>query len=107
MPGWTKPNRLYEVQRRTAATDDEGGQLSSWETFRTVWGRAFPLRAEERVQAQRVTGFRTHEIHIRYDPEITHAHRLKAGPEVYDIDGVVDVDGRRRYAKAMAVEVVG
>ena len=106
MPKWTRPNRLFQVQRRTDAVDEDGGPLDTWETYRELYGRVFPLRAEERVQANRVEGIRTHEIHIRYDATLTHEHRLLDGATVYSVDGVLDVDGRRRYAKVMAVEVV-
>ena len=106
MPKWTRPNRLLQVQRRTDAKDEDGGSLDRWETFRQLYGRIFPLRAEERVQAGAVEGVRTHEIHIRHDPALTHEHRLVDGSKVYHVDGVVDVDGRGRYAKALVVEVV-
>jgi SPP1 family predicted phage head-tail adaptor len=62
------------------------------------------LRQEERVDAERVGGKRTHRITLRYFPGLTSRWRIKLGAREFEIDGVVNVDERNIETQALCVE---
>lgn len=67
------------LQAATESADAVGGTTETWAAVATIWGDIRPLKAEELVNADKLTQTATHNIRIRYYSGLTPSHRL-----VYD-----------------------
>ena len=91
MSAGTLDKRL-ELQTRATGKDATGDQSQGWTTQLTVWARIRPLSARELTAAQTVKAETTHEICIRYRPQITHTWRGKLGARIFNFGPPVNED---------------
>jgi SPP1 family predicted phage head-tail adaptor len=85
------------IEREILTPDGGGGFVATWEEIARVWGAVEAGAGRERVEADRVTGRVGHHITIRYREGVTPSMRFRRGDAVFDILGVADKDGRRRF----------
>lgn len=94
------------ILRKNIARDMYGAAMETWDTLATVWGSIEALSGKEYFNAAQVRAEATYRIRIRYFPNITPAMRVMAGDRIFDIQAVLDPDGRRQELILIAKEVV-
>jgi len=87
------------IQQKPGSQDSFGGE--SWEspsTVATAWAAVEPLqvRWKESVAGNQEIAEATTQIRMRYRDGITTEMRAVHGSMTYDIEAVIDVDGRKR-----------
>ncbi|HEV7299212.1 MAG TPA: phage head closure protein [Tepidisphaeraceae bacterium] len=91
-----------EIQKPIVTVDGLGESVPTWQTVTTVHASVQSVRAYENVRA-RITNMETaFLVKLRYTDEVTPERRfLWEGKELY-VDGITDVDGRRREMRVNA-----
>ena len=87
-----------QLQKAVTAPNDFGEPVETWTTYATVWGRVSPLKGEERWAAQQLAGKVTHEVEIRWSPDVEAVkseHRVLHDDRVLSIEGPHVPDERR------------
>ena len=92
------------IEQEVRTPDGGGGADVSWQLFAEVWAAIWPRTASEQLESDRVAGTATHDIWIRYRPGVTPQMRIKFGNRTFDIRGVLDMDGKRRWLKCVSQE---
>ena len=99
------------IERQVEASDSFGGAgvPTTWETFATVYAAIEPGSAREFIAAQQLSADQTTTIRIRYLAGLTPKMRVRyddpqRGARYFDIQGVIDVDERRRHMHLICVE---
>lgn len=99
------------IQQLVESPDSFGGAGAStvWQTFAVVSAAIEPGSAREFISAQQVAAEQTTTIRIRYLAGVTPKMRVvyqdpNRGQRTYDIQGVIDVDERRRHMHLVCVE---
>lgn len=89
------------IQAESAASDSQGGYTRSWTTAATVWADVRPVSASEIRSADALDGRVLLRAIVRYTSEtaaITSAnHRISYDSRTFNITGVQNPDGRKRY----------
>lgn len=83
-----------------------GGTVSrSWSTVDTIRGSLEPLRGRERYDAAQVEFECDTRIRLRYRDDVTADMRLQhtETDDVYNIEAVIDVGGRRRELEVLTI----
>ena len=103
-----KPERSFNVDLGARYRDSrfyfEGFVTQTWRDVREVDCSIEPLRQEERVEASRVEGRRSHRLRMRHHPDLTDRHRLKFGSRVFNIDELLNPLEADRELHALVVE---
>ncbi len=95
------------IQELTEVKDPLSGEITDdWKELCTVWADIQALRGREYFTAQQTVAESNHEIKIRYRKGIKPAMRAIEGERVFDIQAVLDKDGRKRYLSLICKEVV-
>lgn len=76
------------IEILTNATDNQGGQATTWATHATVWANVEPISARERQFAGQIQYQRTHKCTIRYLSTVTSAMRILFDSRYFQIKGV-------------------
>jgi len=50
--------------RNTVTVDAQGGRVSAWATFATIWGRMMPLAGRESIQAARLSSIVSYQAQV-------------------------------------------
>lgn len=94
------------LQQLTTTQNEFGEPVQTWTTFATVYAAVEPLRGREFFAAQQITAELSVRIRIRYRSDVKPAWRAVWGAHTYDIQDVIDVDGRHTELQLMCREVV-
>lgn len=92
------------LQRWTPADDPRWGQGGSWTEYATVWASVTPTQAVERLRDQGVQSEVSHQIRLRYRPDVAAKDRVLYRGKPLDVVGVIDPDGRKRELMIEAKE---
>jgi SPP1 family predicted phage head-tail adaptor len=92
------------LEAASRTPDGGGGAAETWTTLAQVWGRIRPIVGTETFEADGIGGQISHEITIRYRPDVIPAMRIAAGSRRFEIVAVIDIDERRRWLKCLCVE---
>ncbi|MCV0370821.1 phage head closure protein [Filomicrobium sp.] len=92
------------IERVVRVTDGGGGAEEEWDMVAEVWAAVMPLTGTERVEADAVNGNVSHEIWMRYRPDVAPDMRLRLGPRLFDVRAVMDVEERRRFLRCLCEE---
>lgn len=92
------------IERQVRTDDGAGGAVVSWEPVATVSAAIWSRASEEAFALDRVAGRATHDVWIRYLAGIEPAMRITFGARRFDIRGVLDIDGRRKWLKCPVEE---
>lgn len=91
-------SRQIIVQTASADTvNDFGESTSSWYNLHTLYAKAEWKSGEEKVDAEQVTSYERVDFTIRYKGDITAKMRVSFDGDYYDIEGVSQVGGRKRF----------
>lgn len=104
------PGRLRHriiIQELTELRDPISGEIidTDWQDVCTVWAEIRALRGREYFTAQQTLAESNHEIIIRYRKGIKPAMRAISDGRVFDIQAVLDKDGRKRFLSLVCKEV--
>ncbi|MEO8651001.1 MAG: phage head closure protein [Hyphomicrobiaceae bacterium] len=91
-----------EAANRTP--DGGGGASETWTTIAEIWAEITPTGGAESVDADALTGRVSHEIVLRYRPDVAPVMRLRSAARLFEITAVIDVDERQRWLKCLCVE---
>lgn len=104
-----KPGNLRHrvtIQQLTRTDDGAGGYIETWTAVATVWADVYPLKGNERYEAQQVQANLSHRVTIRYRAGIVPSMRLQYGTRTLNIEAVIDPEERHRELVLMCSEVV-
>ena len=94
------------LQTQSEERNSLGEVENTWEDWATVWGGVEPLRGRELMTDERNEAELTTRVIIRYRSGVVPSMRVVWGAHTYDIESVIDVDGRGRDLELMCREVV-
>lgn len=90
-----------------SATKDECGHPVGWDDVATVWAKVEDLSGREYFIAKQATATQVStRITIRYRTDIKPEMRIVDGSRIFDIEAILDPDGRRRELQLMCQELV-
>lgn len=92
------------LEERVSVADGGGGAAESWSEVATVWAALHQKSGREREAADRLAARTATDITIRYRGGVTTDMRFRQGSKTFNIRGVLDVDGRRRWLKCVCEE---
>lgn len=92
------------LQAPLAEDDGGGGVTRTWALVAEVWGAVRPLSGGEGVAADGLHGSVSHEIWIRYRPDVVPEMRFALGTRLFDIRSVIDSGERHRFLRCLAEE---
>lgn len=92
------------IEQAVRTPDGGGGAEVTWQLVAQVWAAIWPRTSSEQLQSDRVAGIATHDIWIRYRPDVVPQMRFVSGNRTFDIRGVLDIDERRRWLKCVSQE---
>jgi len=102
LPSDLRHRLVLEELSRTS--DDGGGFTESWVTVATLWCDLRPVGGAEGFESDRLAGRVSHEIALRYRPDVVPAMRFRKGARVFHIVSVINVDERNRWLKCLCEE---
>lgn len=94
------------IQQLTRTDDGAGGYTETWTAIATVWADVYPLKGQERYDAQQVKANLSHRVTIRYRAGVEPSMRLQYGARTLNIEAVIDPEERHRELILMCSEVV-
>ncbi len=77
-----------EIQQPVNTEDGQGGFVTTWTVFKTVWAEILPTSSNERLFAEKVEEMRTHKITIRYLEGISANMRIVYQGRIFQIKGI-------------------
>ena len=92
------------IQLALEVRDGSGGVVREWSTVANRWASIAPLSGREAFYVNQVVPEVTHEVHLRYYPELTAQHRFLYNGRTLNIVSVQNVDERRREIMALCKE---
>lgn len=96
--------RRLSLQEPQRLADAGGGAQESWTTVAMMWGEVRPTIGHEGASEHQVQGRISHEVLIRSRPGVLPAMRFLEGGRVYEINSVLEVEGKRRLLKCLCEE---
>lgn len=107
-----RAGRLRErvtIQDGTEAQNSFGEPVLTWADGDVVWGELTPLMAQAReafaVRAGQVIGKAPYQCRLRTRTLSVKTNRLKVNGQVYEIEAVLDPDGRGRETVVLCYAV--
>lgn len=98
--------RRVTIQEKTVSRNSYGEEIITWSDVDTVWAAVEPLHGREYTEMRRAGAEVTTRIIMRYRDDVTPAMRITWDSHVYDIESVIDVDGRHVQLELMCREVL-
>ena len=98
-------DKRVSIQSVTQTTDGQGGYTETWATDVTVWAYIKPMKAYERMQAQKLETPLSHKVTIRYRSGVTTKHRLLFGSRVFHIKGIINPDEANQFLELTCIEI--
>lgn len=97
------------IESATDSSDSQGGQVSTWATYATVWGKVEPVRASEVKFSQQIQYRRSHRCWLRNRSDLTYttAMRISFDSRVFQIRGIIKPDERKFFLLLDLEENVG
>ena len=96
---------LVDVQRPNEVEDALGEIIPTFTVDSRRRAAILPLKQDERVEADKVKGVRTHRVVLRHYPELSSRWRIKFGSRTFEVDGVTNPMERGVSTEAICVEV--
>ncbi len=93
------------LQKPVQTRDDYGGVVTTWETEYWFHCAVDPQRGAERQQTQQVQAITTVILLARWDNRFTPSKRIKTMSKIFNIEAVLDADGRGRMAELHCQEL--
>ena len=87
---------LITIQEPTKVKSDSGAMVTTWSTFKQVWGGIRTLRGYEKQSAESSWSGADSKINIRYIPGLLSTMRISFNDVIYSIFDINDIDERHR-----------
>lgn len=102
-----KLRHRVQIQQQSTAQDGYNEPIVTWAPLASIWAEIRPLSTRERLMAaaDQVQAKADHAIIIRFREDIGVMQRIVYGARIFDIEGVVDPDGRRHRLRLDCSEV--
>lgn len=102
---------LIEIQRPQVARGSFQAASGAWEKVTEIRCELVPLSGRELIAAQQFVTEVSHEINIRWHPLLADrkavaAMRCVCEGRIFNLQGVIDPDERRRWLTLFAVEAL-
>ena len=88
-------NRRIEFQHYVTTRDEEGVYKKTWEPFRKLWAKVYPVSGREYFQAATTQNEYTVRVVIRYRKDITDAMRFIYEGKSYEINQIINDNDAR------------
>lgn len=98
---------LVTIEHYTVIRLPNGTIIEDWAPFANVWAEVRDLRGREFWSAQQVQSEVTTRILIRYLPGVSSDMRVVHEGQVYEIDHILEPDGRRRELQLLCKRTDG
>ena len=92
------------MEQVTRLGDGGGGASENWTVVASLWAALLPLRGDEGLDADALSGTLTHEVWLRYRRDVVPQMRLRAGSRIFEIRSVIDVGERGRWLRLLCEE---
>lgn len=99
-----KLRHRVEIQHATATADAQGGQTKTWATVDRAWASIEPLGSRDRFWTSQMPVWCTHNVTMRYSPNITPQSRILLGSRVLNIVTWTNVDERNKELRLLCAE---
>ncbi len=96
-------HRLW-LERVDRTADGGGGAEESWIKLADIWAEIRPVGGSEIYDSDALVGRTSHEIIVRFRPDVSPTMRLSSETRRFEISAVIDIDERRRWLKCLCVE---
>ncbi len=100
-----KLNRRVTVQRVSETQNTFGEVTETWTHLVSTWAQWLPLKGTEKFTARQFAPELSGEFRMRYR-ELTPKDRIVMDGRIFDVEGVIDVDDRRRELRCTVEELV-
>lgn len=94
-----KAGRLRHVihlEKKLQIRDKFNAELEQWQSDRRLWGEIVTGSTKEFLSAQQINNTLSHEVFIRYLPEIHTDMRIRYEGRIFNIHGIKDFGGLKR-----------
>jgi SPP1 family predicted phage head-tail adaptor len=102
-----KTQRITFERRSEAANELYGDTFDEvWSTYISAWASVAPVKGREFTGQDRTQSQITHRFYVRYTGQtalLGTNDRIVWRNNVYDIQSIIDIDGRRREIEIMAI----
>lgn len=92
-----KRNRLLEILRRESVRDAANDLIDAWAPFGKAWGSIKFVSGLSAVKAGAEQEITKASIRLTYRRNIEPGMRLRLGADVYEVDGVLPDEARRKH----------
>lgn len=97
--------RRLTLQKNFPTQATDGSRIDDWRTIATVWSEILELRGKEYLAAREAHSDTTAKIRIRHRSDVRAEWRAIHAGRIFDIQHVVDLQGRGRFLELMVSEI--
>ena len=76
------------VEQPFRLPDELGGQVTTWQTVKTIWAEVRPMSGKEKVEAQQWQSTLSHVIATRYYPWLNSSMRIRWQKRIFHVHAV-------------------
>lgn len=92
------------LQSRSTISDGSGQELQTWTDVLTAWAAIEPALGATQVVGEADFASITHDVLIRFRPNVTARMRLKYGSRVFEVVSVIDIEERHFWLQLQCSE---
>jgi len=92
------------IEQNSPTQNNFGEEVPSWSEFATRWAAVRATGGRETFADDQKFAEATHEFELRHISGVDPKMRIKWEERVFDIESVLDLDGRKRRTVIIAVE---
>lgn len=98
-------DRLVTIQSNAPTQSATGAALDSWSDLATVWAARLDGKGREFFEAAQVKAEAATIYRIRWRDDVTAGMRILDGAEIWDIQSVALIGGRREALEVVATRL--
>jgi SPP1 family predicted phage head-tail adaptor len=96
-PCLTKLNKRLAIETPVRDVSEGGAAVIRWRQIAVIWASVQPRSGREVVRGDGQTLQTTHDVWLRYRPDLTGAMRFRLGTRVFEIQSIRDPDETKRW----------
>ncbi len=93
------------LESAVSTADGGGGMTTDWQQIAALWVAIHPLSGDERLAAGQFSSQLSHEIVLRYRPQLLPEMRFRKGERIFEIRAVINVEERGRWLRTFCEEL--